>query len=194
VGYLLEQVRLNGENRELVDEIVALGTRFGIVTPYTSFLVVDDVKDVAGVPRPRPRNMDQLSVVTSERLRQDLEMATNAPSGAPGVAGGAGTGIGTGAGVRRSKAEARMKSSDEVFAPDQYLTTIKIVRGKTFLLKDGVWLDTDYKADSTLKQLEIKFGSDEFFALLARNPELAEYFSIGERVVVVVGDRVYKVI
>ncbi|MCB0207563.1 MAG: trypsin, partial [Anaerolineae bacterium] len=39
VGYLLNQVRLNGENRETIDEIVNLSVRYGIITPYTSFLV-----------------------------------------------------------------------------------------------------------------------------------------------------------
>ena len=42
VGYLLEQIRLNGENTEVKDEIIGLGTRYGIVTPYTSFLVTED--------------------------------------------------------------------------------------------------------------------------------------------------------
>jgi Ca-activated chloride channel homolog len=42
VGYLLDQIRLNGEQKELKDEIVRLGTKYGIVTPYTSFLVVED--------------------------------------------------------------------------------------------------------------------------------------------------------
>src|SRR5262245_24778540 len=41
VGHLLDQVRLNGESKELRDEIVELGTRYGIVTPYTSQLVLE---------------------------------------------------------------------------------------------------------------------------------------------------------
>jgi len=41
VGWLVEQVRSNGENKELRDEIVDLGTRYGIVTPYTSYLATD---------------------------------------------------------------------------------------------------------------------------------------------------------
>jgi Ca-activated chloride channel homolog len=41
VGYLLEEIRLRGQNQELVDEIRRLGLRFGIVTPYTSFLVTE---------------------------------------------------------------------------------------------------------------------------------------------------------
>ncbi|MEN8197948.1 MAG: hypothetical protein ABFS30_15770, partial [Pseudomonadota bacterium] len=39
IGYLLNQIRLHGENREAIDEIVNLSVRYGIITPYTSFLV-----------------------------------------------------------------------------------------------------------------------------------------------------------
>src|SRR5262249_13590673 len=42
VGYLLDQVRPNGEKKELVDEIVSLAKRYGITTPYTSYLIVPD--------------------------------------------------------------------------------------------------------------------------------------------------------
>ena len=42
VGFLLEQIRLNGENPELRDEVIRLAKKFGLVTPYTSYLAVDD--------------------------------------------------------------------------------------------------------------------------------------------------------
>jgi Ca-activated chloride channel family protein len=42
VGYLLDQIRANGEKKELVDETVALAKRYGIATPYTSYLIVPD--------------------------------------------------------------------------------------------------------------------------------------------------------
>jgi Ca-activated chloride channel family protein len=42
VGYLLDQIRANGEQKELVDEVVVLARRYGIATPYTSHLVVPD--------------------------------------------------------------------------------------------------------------------------------------------------------
>src|SRR4051812_17611622 len=42
VGYLLDQVRTNGEKKELVEEVVMLAKRYGITTPYTSYLVVPD--------------------------------------------------------------------------------------------------------------------------------------------------------
>ena len=41
VGYLLEEIRLRGSNKELVDEVRRLGLKYGIVTPFTSFLVTE---------------------------------------------------------------------------------------------------------------------------------------------------------
>jgi len=42
VGFLLDQIRVNGNKKELVDEVVTLAKRYGITTPYTSYLVVPD--------------------------------------------------------------------------------------------------------------------------------------------------------
>jgi len=39
VGYLLDEIRLHDENEELIEEIVNLSKEYGIMTPYTSFIV-----------------------------------------------------------------------------------------------------------------------------------------------------------
>ncbi|HKI36694.1 MAG TPA: VIT domain-containing protein [Gemmataceae bacterium] len=55
VGYLLDQIRVNGEQKELKDEVIALAKKYGITTPYTSYLVVPDnvpVPVTRGVPVP----------------------------------------------------------------------------------------------------------------------------------------------
>jgi Ca-activated chloride channel family protein len=56
VGYLLDQIRVHGENKELKDEVMSLARKYGIATPYTSYLVVpDNVPQVAnGTPAPQP--------------------------------------------------------------------------------------------------------------------------------------------
>ena len=41
VGFLLDQIRLHGENVELKNEVIRLGTLHGIVTPYTSYLALE---------------------------------------------------------------------------------------------------------------------------------------------------------
>ncbi|MGL5098300.1 MAG: VWA domain-containing protein, partial [Planctomycetia bacterium] len=42
IGYLLDQIRLSGESKELVDEVVRLAREFGVATPYTSFAAIPD--------------------------------------------------------------------------------------------------------------------------------------------------------
>jgi Ca-activated chloride channel family protein len=43
VGHLIDQIDLSGQNRELIDELVSLSTKYGILTPYTSFLADERV-------------------------------------------------------------------------------------------------------------------------------------------------------
>ncbi len=53
VAYLLNEVRLKGNVEELVDEITELATRYGIVTPYTSYLADENqrLSDTRGIRR-----------------------------------------------------------------------------------------------------------------------------------------------
>jgi Ca-activated chloride channel family protein len=54
VGFMLDQIRVNGEKKELVDEVVALAKKYGITTPYTSYLIVPDAPVPVAGPVPRP--------------------------------------------------------------------------------------------------------------------------------------------
>src|SRR5262249_39340307 len=42
VGYMLDQIRAHGESKELKDEVIALAKKYGITTPYTSWLIAPD--------------------------------------------------------------------------------------------------------------------------------------------------------
>ncbi len=53
VAALLEQMRLHSADKELVDEVRALGVEFGIVTPYTSHLILEQGL-LPPAPRPPP--------------------------------------------------------------------------------------------------------------------------------------------
>ena len=50
VGYLLDEIRLRGESKELKDEVTDLARQYGIVTPYTAFLILED-EDRRNIPR-----------------------------------------------------------------------------------------------------------------------------------------------
>ncbi len=45
VAYLLDEIRLHGENPELKTEVTDLAREFGLVTPYTAYLIMEDEKE-----------------------------------------------------------------------------------------------------------------------------------------------------
>ena len=47
VGYLIEQMRLTGETSEVKGEVIRLAKLYGIITPYTSYLIVEEDNAVA---------------------------------------------------------------------------------------------------------------------------------------------------
>lgn len=172
IGYLLAQIRLHGVKDELVKEVVALSTRHGIVTPYTSFLVQEP----------------QLAL--TEAGRNQLSQAPQggaAPAAAATMAPAARSGAGA---VERSAAEKALESADQSLASTA--PELQQVGDKAFLLHDGVWQDTAFDAN-TMKAEEIEFGSDRYFQLLAQAPELGRYLALGDRVIVVLGGIAYSI-
>jgi len=55
VGYMLDQMRANGESKELVDETKVLAKKYGILTPYTSYLIASE--GVVPVLKAKPAQM-----------------------------------------------------------------------------------------------------------------------------------------
>ncbi|MCL4256042.1 MAG: hypothetical protein KJ043_19960, partial [Anaerolineae bacterium] len=70
---------------------------------------------------------------------------------------------------------------------------ITAVNDKTFINLNGVWNDTTFQPD-TMETVKIEFLSDAYFDLLAEMPELAEYFALGQAVIVVIDDVAYEVV
>lgn len=190
VGWLMEQVRTNGEQAELRDEIVDLGTRYGIVTPYTSYLAleqnataVDLVNRNMGVV---PPNAAGTGGVARKARRID--------SPAPSMAADARATTGEVA-VQASK-QARQQQEAVTIALEEKSKDAsgrQNVGGKTFYLREGVWTDAEFRIDARLPEVTVAFNSNEYFALLKREPKLAQFFALGEKVVVVYGNRVYRV-
>jgi len=158
IGFLLDQIRLNGEHQELVDEVVALSRIYGIITPYTSFLIVEDTPPAPIVFNGFDKASGADAVAASEATR-DLFGAGAAPQ-APGVSE-------TGEGG------------------------LQVVGVKTFYLRDGVWRDVAYEEGQPTE--DYRFGSEAYFDLVSRRPELSPYLAVGKEVVVTAGGVAYRI-
>jgi Ca-activated chloride channel family protein len=188
VGWLMEQVRTNGEQKELRDEIVDLGTRYGIVTPYTSYLALEDAQV-------SQRFRDNIQPVTRRPVNGRVGVG-NAPQPAPSPdlqAAPSGLSVVTGGEAVRQSKQARAQQDAEYLREEDKSAAVRRVAEKTFYLIDNVWTDSEFKVDSQLPETKVAFGSDEYFALLKQIPKLGSFFSLGERVVVVFEGRVYRV-
>lgn len=178
VGWLMEQIRTNGENKELRDEIIELGTRFGIVTPYTSYLATDG----SAVPVPRGTDMSALRMGASKQVAEDsgrnavqLSRQQNSQQANMSIA-----------------SAAKDKESAEILIRNSARS--QFVANKNFFNQSGNWVDAEFKEDAKLPEIKVQFASEEYFDLVAKEPELAQYLAIGEQVVVVWKNKVYRIV
>ncbi len=174
VGWILEQIRANGETKELRDEVSELGTRYGIVTPYTSYLATDG--SFESVRR---------EVSGAFMMNQDATKSVNERSGKDAV---------------KLSVQQNAQQSNVTLAPSSRNVFVanslnnQFVGTKNFYNQNGVWQDAEFKVETKLPEVNLKFGSDEFYALLNKERELAQFFALGEQVVVVWNGKVYRII
>ncbi len=188
IGELLNTIRLNGENRELVDSIVSLSVRYGIITPYTSFLI--DENDILS-----QSGRDQAANSLTNAARSLSQQSSGS------VAVGAADAFGS-MEAAQAPAPASMPTQSTNgmggeggalgYAQGQPVNPIQSVGDKTFLLQDGVWTDTTFDSD-TMETQKVAFLSDDYFALLDAKPEIAQYLAVGDQVIVVLDGTAYEV-
>jgi Ca-activated chloride channel homolog len=193
IGEMMNSIRLNGENPELVDSIVSLSVRYGIITPYTSFLI--DENDIL-------TQSGQQEAARSVSAEAQTLAGNTSGSGAVDAADAFGA-----MEAAAAPMVAIMPTMTAVGAPMPFGTPamggapgytepavnpVQSIGGKTFLLQNGIWMDTTFAPDTMTTQ-KVVFLSDAYFDLLAAQPTLAEYFALGERVIVVLDDIAYEV-
>ena len=170
IGYLLNQVRLQGPDQETIDQIVYLSIRFGIITPYTSYLVTEEL----------PLGVADRGRIAEEQFKLLQSSPAPAPYGQDAVQMAAEQGSLAGA-------------ESAAVAPLQDVPQVRISGTRTYLLKDEVWVDTAYdpQVDRTVK---VAFLSDDYFRLVRTKPGLAPAFALGERVIAFADGVAYEVV
>ena len=170
VGYLLNQIRLKGANQELIDQIVHLSIRYGIVTPYTSYLVTEEA----------PLGAAEQERLANETFNQIQAMPTQAPVGPAAVQSAVDAG-------------AMQEAGKAVELSGEASTTVRVVGSRTFVLSDGKWVDTSFDPQTT-QLTQVEFLSTNYFSLVADNPDLAAAFALGDQVIALSNGIAYEVL
>src|SRR5438876_3084685 len=218
VGYLLEEIRLHGENAEVKDEVTELARKYSIVTPYTAYLIVED-EARRGVPllsQTMPRlqedeaarqsvgeyykhsTLQRYGLAPVTRSRSELAFkSANAPADAVSL-GAAEAQRGFVAALESSPTAGGVGGavagrSVAVERVAQYTQQTQFAGGRSFYPNGNPWIDGSVQKLKDSKRVRIPFNSKEYFDLVAKKPETLPWLALGQNVQFALDGAIYEV-
>jgi Ca-activated chloride channel homolog len=178
IGYLIDQIDLQGRIPELITSLTELSLRYGILTPYTSFLAREDVNLY---------DVRQNTIQTTQQLHQ-LESVSGVSA------------------VNQRQSKAAMKENtrsvatgaaeySDVSGKVQTVETVKNVGGRAFYYRNNQWVDGTLTEKELGAAKEVRQFSDEWFALSRQNSsEMNALMSFNQQVAVKLNGEVYRIV
>jgi Ca-activated chloride channel homolog len=205
VGEIIDELDLKGRNEELVNELVALATEHGILTPYTSFLA-DEMSNVRDLAANRERTFGEVESLEESagklgfeqrRAKLGLQTASQAPSAA--AASGAARG-----GRGRQPADGLQTAGGGYFGgnvfyydaaedKDKGAANIRQIGRKTFFQRGDQLVDSTVSDEDEKSVRKIERYSREYFELVERHGKhVAQYLALDEPVVIKLDGTTYS--
>ncbi len=208
VGFLLQEIRGHGESPELRDEVTRLARRHGLVTPYTSYLILEDERrrDV-----PAPLASLAPPPASAGAAGREYSIFRDTPSGAAAVAGSK-----VADEMSRADSADRVEAKQAEVANDlaarpaeapraaeleaslrwsgEQLERQRTVAGKVFHRNGARWIDTEVADHASEPRVRVVFGSDEYFALARGSRDAGAWLALGREVVVRIAGRTIEVV
>ena len=165
-GWLSAERRRNGASRELDDELRELGTRYGIPTELSSYLVLEPGMEVGQALGSGVRRQSQ---------RRDAANAAASPAPVAVAAESREQRF------ERAKAAAAQRAATTLSAADSSVAdfgggAVRRAGTRTFALTNKTWTDTRYTA--SMRTVRVKPYSAAYFALLERIDDLRAPFAL----------------
>lgn len=178
-GALTAQIRMHGANAEVIEEIRELGLRYGVLTEYTSYLVLEP---------------GMVGRMEADEMGRRINAAAPAPSMQTGAES-----------FRKSRATSMLNAAQSVAEAEEALADAmgpvggdrddasaswSRVGRRLFVLRDGAWADA--RVDDAAPQLSVAPYSEAWFDLLVRLPGLRQAAGLGDRVMIAGEDMVLR--
>jgi len=206
----LDAVRLAGRaDPEVVESIVRLAKRYGIVTPYTSYLITEDGMDM-GMARRRmevqARSLSQDAFESGSRSAGGADQSARAQkassflsamSGSAASVRGSAESAAPMAAVQGAMIlDAEKEARSELHKKGIQAARTRTVAGKTFYLRGEEWVDgvLDGVKDALAKAVTVRYMSEDYFRLLQAEPGLGRYLSLGSRMALSYRGKTYRVV
>jgi Ca-activated chloride channel family protein len=175
VNFLLSELRRHGENKEVIEEVVELAKRFGIVTPYTAYLVTSDqIVPTPGGPRPVPAARLLKSALEADKApapASEPEAQRAQFNRAKELADGRGA-----AGGRDDYSDEKAREAGRKTA----LEVMRAIGARTFYKAGDAWYESGFDPEKHKQVKSIRIGSDEYFKFFNENEAAAKYLALGK--------------
>jgi Ca-activated chloride channel family protein len=161
LGELTRQIRLNGAHPELVEEVRRTALRYGLLSEYTSYLVLEPDAVVASggdgaidLAAAAPASMTgQAAVAAAQQSRREREVRS----------------------LRDVDSAQNAVALDAAVISGRADGMARTVAGRMFAFRNDAW--TDVRHDPTNGTIDVKPFGPAYFALLRALPELEAYWS-----------------
>jgi Ca-activated chloride channel family protein len=199
IGEIIDKIDLEGPNDELLDELVMLSRRHGVLTPYTSFLA-DENGATRDEAKSRLRAATALNVLATEESgqagfarRQNKAAFQNAGGGGLGGRGVAGS-----ADLLPSQkvdADGGVVFQDAVTNRAVKVKTLRQVGDKSFFLEEGRWIDSSASKEQIETAQDLIRYSPGYFELAAKQGAVVgRILALPGTVIIVIDGQVYQLI
>ncbi len=190
-----------------------LARKYGIVTPYTAYLIVED-EQRRDIPV-QMRSLEQLERDDTARREaaQSWHQFTTESGGDAGVAGAlsgmalksadAAAPASLGAQVQFGRRYGLVSTAGgngpvaNIAEPKdrvaQYTQQTQFAAGKNFFQNGSQWVDTAVQKMAKATPVRIQFGSPQYFELLSKSPPVASWLALGQNVQFVWNNTLYEI-
>jgi Ca-activated chloride channel family protein len=212
VGEIIDEIDLKGRNEELVNELVALATEHGILTPYTSFLA-DENSNVRDLAENRQRTLEQVESLaevsgqygfTQRENKLSLQTAAQAPAAAASRGGGYGGYAGRAPAPSDDRYASALAAGGGYFGGNVYYydasgdkdtaaANIRQIGRKTFFQRGEQLVDSTVTEDEEKTARKIERYSREYFDLVQRHGKhVAQYLALEDPVIIKLDGTTYS--
>ena len=204
VAFLVREIRRHGLQKELQDEIIRLGREYGIVTPYTAALVIEEGQSLArsalgrrgGQPDlfgddqaggwSQPRQDAPATPSAESKTIEELRAASGLQSGRKAVE--------SAHRLRRLEVALDVVEREREGGPrDSVAPPVRHVAGRVFLKVEGTWIDRAIEKQQLEQRRVVAFLSPEYFELLRRDPDLRRILALGQHLIFTWEGTLYEV-
>ena len=199
IGYLLDQIRLHGEDKELIDEITELARNHGIITPYTSFLILEDERKRVSV---RELNDDHQTlggiapnapVLTAKSKKEYYNMKKKSGKGSIQASEEFQALNKAENSAQTRQGNSRLNYRNNKGRIVNINKQIKNIQGRAIYNTGKYWVDSRLQYEKINKVVRIQFGSKKYFNLLRKNLLSAKFLALGKNVKFIINDTSYEI-